>query len=125
MRVHKVTCAVDCGWIVNPDTIKAQMEGGVIYGLSAALRGEITIDKGRVVQSHFGDYQVVRIQEIAGGRDVHRAEHRGARRDRRAEHGGDCRVAGERRVCSDRQADLPSADLPGMTFGLRSRTPAW
>jgi isoquinoline 1-oxidoreductase beta subunit len=63
VRVHKVTCAVDCGWIVNPDTIKAQMEGGVIYGLSAALRGEITIDKGRVVQSHFGDYQVVRIQE--------------------------------------------------------------
>jgi isoquinoline 1-oxidoreductase beta subunit len=63
VRVHKVTCAVDCGWIVNPDTIKAQMEGGVIYGLSAALRGEITIDKGRVVQSHFGDYPVVRIQE--------------------------------------------------------------
>ena len=63
VRTHKVTCAVDCGWIVNPDTIKAQMEGGVIYGLSAALRGQITIDKGRVVQSHFGDYQVVRIQE--------------------------------------------------------------
>ena len=63
VRAHKVTCAVDCGWIVNPDTIKAQMEGGVIYGLSAALRGQITIDKGRVVQSHFGDYQVVRIQE--------------------------------------------------------------
>jgi isoquinoline 1-oxidoreductase beta subunit len=63
VRAHKVTCAVDCGWIVNPDTIKAQMEGGIIYGLSAALRGQITIDKGRVVQSHFGDYQVVRMQE--------------------------------------------------------------
>jgi isoquinoline 1-oxidoreductase beta subunit len=63
VRVHKVTCAVDCGWIVNPDTIKQQMEGGIIYGLSAALKGEITIDKGRVVQSHFGDYQVVRMPE--------------------------------------------------------------
>ena len=63
VRVHKVTCAVDCGWIVNPDTIKAQMEGGIIYGLSAALKGEITIDKGRVVQSHFGDYQVMRMPE--------------------------------------------------------------
>ena len=63
VRAHKVTCAVDCGWIVNPDTIKAQMEGGIIYGLSAALRGQITIDKGRVVQSHFGDYPVVRMQE--------------------------------------------------------------
>jgi isoquinoline 1-oxidoreductase beta subunit len=63
VRVHKVTCSVDCGWIVNPDTIKAQMEGGIIYGLSAALKGEITIDKGRVVQSHFGDYQVVRMPE--------------------------------------------------------------
>jgi isoquinoline 1-oxidoreductase beta subunit len=63
VRVHKVTCVVDCGWIVNPDTIKAQMEGGIIYGLSAALKGQITIDKGRVVQNHFGDYQVVRMPE--------------------------------------------------------------
>ena len=64
VRVHKVTCAVDCGWIVNPDTIKAQMEGGIVYGLTAALKGEITIHNGRVVQSHFGDYQVVRIPEM-------------------------------------------------------------
>jgi isoquinoline 1-oxidoreductase beta subunit len=64
VRVHKVTCAVDCGWIVNPDTIKAQMEGGIVYGLTAALKGEITIRDGRVVQSHFGDYQAMRIQEM-------------------------------------------------------------
>jgi isoquinoline 1-oxidoreductase beta subunit len=70
VRVHKVTCVVDCGWIVNPDTIKAQMEGGIIYGLSAALKGQITIDKGRVVQNHFGDYQVVRMPE-APTVDVH------------------------------------------------------
>ena len=70
VTVHKVTCAVDCGWIVNPDTIKAQMEGGIIYGLSAALKGAITIDKGRAVQSHFGDYQVVRMPEMPAI-DVH------------------------------------------------------
>jgi isoquinoline 1-oxidoreductase beta subunit len=64
VKVHKITCAVDCGWIVNPDTIKAQMEGGIIYGLTAALKGEITIRDGRVVQSHFGDYQVVRMPEM-------------------------------------------------------------
>jgi isoquinoline 1-oxidoreductase beta subunit len=70
VKVHKVVCVVDCGWIVNPDTIKAQMEGGIIYGLSAALKGQITIDKGRVVQNHFGDYQVVRMPE-APAIDVH------------------------------------------------------
>jgi isoquinoline 1-oxidoreductase beta subunit len=70
VRVHRITCAVDCGWIVNPDTIKAQMEGGIVYGLTAALKGEITIRDGRVVQSHFGDYQVVRLPEMPAI-DVH------------------------------------------------------
>jgi isoquinoline 1-oxidoreductase subunit beta len=60
VRVHKVWCAVDTGWVINPDTIKAQMEGGTIYGLTAALKGEITIDKGRVAQHHFNDYQMIR-----------------------------------------------------------------
>jgi isoquinoline 1-oxidoreductase beta subunit len=64
IRVHKITCAVDCGWIVNPDTITAQMEGGIIYGLTAALKGEITIRNGGVVQNHFGDYQMVRMPEM-------------------------------------------------------------
>ena len=63
VRVHKVWCAVDTGWVINPDTIKAQMEGGTLYGLSAALNGEITIQNGRVVQSHFGDYRVLRMNE--------------------------------------------------------------
>jgi isoquinoline 1-oxidoreductase beta subunit len=70
VKVHKIVCVVDCGWIVNPDTIKAQMEGGIIYGLSAALKVQITIDKGRVVQNHFGDYQVTRMPE-APPIDVH------------------------------------------------------
>jgi isoquinoline 1-oxidoreductase beta subunit len=64
VRVHRITCAVDCGWIVNPDTIKAQMEGGIVYGLTAALKGEITIRDGAVVQNHFGDYQMLRMPEM-------------------------------------------------------------
>jgi isoquinoline 1-oxidoreductase beta subunit len=58
-----VWCAVDCGLQVNPDTIRAQMESGIIFGLSAALFGEITIKDGRVEQTNFGDYRVLRINE--------------------------------------------------------------
>lgn len=63
VRVHKVIAAVDCGRHVNPETIRAQIEGGIIYGLSAALKGEITIANGRVQQSNFNDYDMVRINE--------------------------------------------------------------
>jgi isoquinoline 1-oxidoreductase beta subunit len=62
-RVHKVTCAIDCGIGVNPDQIRAQMEGGVIYALTAAFYNAITLDKGRVVQSNFHDYPMMRIAE--------------------------------------------------------------
>ena len=58
-----VWCAVDCGIQINPDTIRAQMESGIIFGLSAALYGEITIKDGRVEQTNFGDYRVLRINE--------------------------------------------------------------
>jgi isoquinoline 1-oxidoreductase beta subunit len=64
VRVHKIWCAVDTGWVIDPDTIKAQMEGGTVYGLTAALKGEITIEKGRVVQRHFGDYPMMRLNEM-------------------------------------------------------------
>jgi len=64
VKVHRVVCTVDTGWVINPDTIRQQMEGGIVYGLSAALKGEITIDKGRVTQRHFNDYPVVRHQEM-------------------------------------------------------------
>jgi len=64
VRVHRVVCAIDCGVHVNPDQVVAQMEGGIVYGLSAALYGAITIDKGRVQQSNFHDYPVLRINEM-------------------------------------------------------------
>jgi isoquinoline 1-oxidoreductase subunit beta len=60
----RVWCVVDCGVQVNPDTIRAQMESGIVFGLSAALYGEITIKDGRVEQTNFGDYRVLRINEI-------------------------------------------------------------
>src|SRR5262250_3507717 len=63
VKIHKVWVAVDTGWVINPDTIKAQMEGGTLYGLTAALKGEITIQNGRVVQHHFNDYQTIRHNE--------------------------------------------------------------
>ncbi|MFQ5865017.1 MAG: molybdopterin cofactor-binding domain-containing protein [bacterium] len=61
VRVHKVVCALDCGAIVHPDTIKSQVEGAVVYGLSAALMAEITIERGRVVQGNFDDYPMLTI----------------------------------------------------------------
>lgn len=64
LRVHRVVCAVDCGRVVNPDGVRAQIEGGVVYGLSAALHGAITIEGGRVAQSNFHDYPVLRMPEM-------------------------------------------------------------
>ena len=64
VRVHRVVCAVDCGPVVNPDTLEAQMQGGVVFGLSAALYGEITIENGRVKQGNFNDYPVLRMPEM-------------------------------------------------------------
>jgi len=63
VRLRRVTSAVDTGIAVNPDTIVAQLEGGLIFGLTAALYGEVTIDKGRVQQSNFNDYRMLRIDQ--------------------------------------------------------------
>ena len=64
VRVHRVVCAVDCGWAVNVESLKAQMEGGIVYGLTAALKGEITVKNGRVQQSHFNNYPMLRMREM-------------------------------------------------------------
>ncbi|MEK7258857.1 MAG: molybdopterin cofactor-binding domain-containing protein [Pseudomonadota bacterium] len=63
VRVHRVTCALDCGRSVNPDTVASQAESGIIYGLTAALFGEITIANGRVQQTNFNDYEMLRLSD--------------------------------------------------------------
>jgi isoquinoline 1-oxidoreductase beta subunit len=64
IRVHRVTCAVDCGLPVNPANARYQIEGAIVYGLTAALKSEITIAKGRVKQSNFHDYPVLRLPDM-------------------------------------------------------------
>ena len=63
-RVDRVVCAVDCGLVVNPSVVRAQMEGGIGFGLSAALYGKIELKDGEIVQSNFHDYPVLRINEM-------------------------------------------------------------
>jgi len=70
IRVHRVTCAVDCGTAVNPDIVRQQMEGGILFGLSAALYGEITIEDGAVVEGNFHDYRLLRLADSPSV-DVH------------------------------------------------------
>jgi isoquinoline 1-oxidoreductase beta subunit len=70
IRVHRVACAVDCGPVVNPAIVEAQVRSGINYGLSAALFGEITFDKGRVQQGNFADYDALRLAD-APRIDVH------------------------------------------------------
>jgi isoquinoline 1-oxidoreductase beta subunit len=64
IRLRQVNVAVDTGIAVNPDTIVAQIEGGIVFGLTAALYGDITIEKGRVQQSNFHDYRMLRIDQM-------------------------------------------------------------
>jgi len=63
VKVHRVVCAVDCGTVINPAGVVAQIESAIIYGLTAALFGEITIDRGRVVQQNFDDYRMLSLAE--------------------------------------------------------------
>jgi isoquinoline 1-oxidoreductase beta subunit len=64
VRVRRIVTAVDTGIVVNPDTVAAQLQGGLIFGLTAAFYGEITIDKGRIQQSNFHDYRMLRIDQV-------------------------------------------------------------
>jgi isoquinoline 1-oxidoreductase beta subunit len=63
IRVRRVVCALDCGTMINPDTVVAQMESGVVFGMSGALWGEVTLKDGRVEQSNYHDYRVLRMNE--------------------------------------------------------------
>jgi CO/xanthine dehydrogenase Mo-binding subunit len=70
IRVHKVTCVVDCGFAVSPDIVKQQMESGIVFGLTAALYGEINMAGGKIRQSNFHDYRMLRLSD-APAIDVH------------------------------------------------------
>lgn len=63
IKVHRVLCAVDCGQVINPDIVRAQMEGAIMYGLTAALYGDIEIENGRVKESNFHNYKILRMNE--------------------------------------------------------------
>jgi isoquinoline 1-oxidoreductase beta subunit len=64
VKVHRIVCAVDCGIPLNPDGIRAQMEGAIVYGLSAALAQKITLENGRVQQSNFHDFPLMTIAQM-------------------------------------------------------------
>jgi isoquinoline 1-oxidoreductase beta subunit len=64
VKVHRLVIAANSGHTVNPDQVGAQIEGSVAYGLSAALFGECTVDKGRIVQSNFADYPIVKLADM-------------------------------------------------------------
>ncbi|HSS77198.1 MAG TPA: xanthine dehydrogenase family protein molybdopterin-binding subunit [Thermoanaerobaculia bacterium] len=64
IRVHRVTCAIDCGVCVNPLGVRAQMESGIAFGLGAALHSELTMKEGRVLESNFHDYRILRLHEL-------------------------------------------------------------
>jgi isoquinoline 1-oxidoreductase beta subunit len=63
VRVRRVVCVVDCGTVVNPDTVQAQIQSAIMFGVTAALYGEITLKDGRVEQANFDTYQMLRINE--------------------------------------------------------------
>ncbi len=64
VKIHRIVAAVDCGPVVNPNTLEAQVEGGIVYSLSSVLKDEITIAKGRTVQGNFDDYRILTIDEM-------------------------------------------------------------
>jgi isoquinoline 1-oxidoreductase beta subunit len=74
--VRRITCAADCGVVINPDGFRAQLQGGIVFGLSAALYGAITLERGAVVQQNFPDYPVVRLADCPDI-DVHIIESNG------------------------------------------------
>ncbi len=89
LKLHKVVCAVDCGIAVNPNIVAMQMESGIGYGLAAALTGAITLKDGRIEQSNFDDYPVLRMNQMPAV-DVHIVpsigEAHGRRRTRHTRH---------------------------------------
>jgi len=63
-KVHRVVCAIDCGLVVNPESLAAQMESGIVFGLSAALSGKISLKNGQIEQTNFNNYPVLRMSQM-------------------------------------------------------------
>ena len=113
VRVHKVVCAVDCGVAVNPDTVAAQMEGGIGFGLGAILAEELTLVGGEVQQANYDSYTPLRIEAMPRGRGPHRALDRAADRRRRARRAADRPGGRQRDLRRDQAARPPAADRQG------------
>ena len=111
VKVHRVVCAVDCGMTVNPEIVRRQMESAILFGLSAALYGKITIKGGRVEQSNFHDYPVATHERDAAGRSAYRAKRREAQRRRRTGHAAHRSGGMQRALRADGQAHPQFADL--------------
>jgi isoquinoline 1-oxidoreductase beta subunit len=71
VRIHRVVCAIDCGLVINPDGVTAQMEGGIHFGLAAALKSAVTVDRGKIQQRNFDDYEVLRMNDAPAAVEVH------------------------------------------------------
>ena len=112
VKVHKVVCAVDCGIAINPDVVMAQMQGGIGFGLGAILKGAITLDGGKVVETNFDTYDVAADGRDAGGRGPHRPVQRAADRRRRARRAADRPGRGQCGGSIDRQAGAHPAAEP-------------
>ncbi len=109
VKLRRVVSVVDTGIAVNPDTVIAQLQGGLVFGLTAALYGEITIAKGRVQQSNFHDYRMLRINEVPNI-EVHVVKSgEAARRHRRNRRHRFAALAGQCAVCRDRHPPAPPA----------------
>ena len=104
VRVRRVVCAVDCGTVVNPDTVRAQIQGAIVFGITAALHGEITLKDGRVEQTNFHNYQMLRMNE-APAIEVYIVQNcRAAGRNGRSRDVGDRPRGHQRDLCGDGQA---------------------
>ena len=64
LKVHRVACAVDCGIVINPNQVEAQMQGGIVHGLNAALWGQVTFTAGKANQKNFNNYRMIRMSEM-------------------------------------------------------------
>ena len=125
IKVERVVCAVDCGIAVNPDIVRAQMEGGIGFGLGAILKSEITLEGGQVAGDQLRPLPDADDRRDAQGRGPHRALDRSADRGRRAGRAADRSGARERGVRRDRQAGAGAAvQPPRVRHRLRRSGPA-